>query len=67
MASALGSAYSGRRVGNIGPATEFTASDSQSPAQPTILTATDDAGAVTGLLKNAYATDDNRPTSGRYC
>ncbi|ECU9894940.1 BapA prefix-like domain-containing protein [Salmonella enterica subsp. enterica serovar Saintpaul] len=29
-------------VGNIGPATEFTASDSQYPAQPTILTVTDD-------------------------
>lgn len=28
-------------VGNIGPATEFTASDSQYPAQPTILTVTD--------------------------
>lgn len=40
-------------VGNIGPATEFTASDSQYPAQPTILTVTDDAGAVTGLLKMA--------------
>ncbi|QIL22231.1 BapA prefix-like domain-containing protein [Salmonella enterica subsp. enterica serovar Adjame] len=38
-------------VGNIGPTTEFTASDSQYPAQPTILTVTDDAGAVTGLLK----------------
>ncbi|ECN6153928.1 BapA prefix-like domain-containing protein, partial [Salmonella enterica subsp. enterica serovar Typhi] len=49
-------------VGNIGPATEFTASDSQYPAQPTILTVTDDAGAVTGLLKNGDATDDNRPT-----
>lgn len=49
-------------VGNIGPATEFTASDSQYPAQPTILTMTDDAGAVTGLLKNGDATDDNRPT-----
>ncbi|EEG1973435.1 BapA prefix-like domain-containing protein [Salmonella enterica] len=49
-------------VGNIGPATEFTASDSQNPAQPTILTVTDDAGAVTGLLKNGDATDDNRPT-----
>ncbi|HAD4418436.1 TPA_asm: BapA prefix-like domain-containing protein [Salmonella enterica subsp. enterica serovar Typhi str. CT18] len=49
-------------VGNIGPATEFTASDSQHPAQPTILTVTDDAGAVTGLLKNGDATDDNRPT-----
>lgn len=48
-------------VGNIGPATEFTASDSQYPAQPTILTVTDDAGAVTGLLKNGDATDDNRP------
>ncbi|HAK0242438.1 TPA: BapA prefix-like domain-containing protein [Salmonella enterica] len=49
-------------VGNIGPATEFTASDSQYPAQPTILTVTDDAGVVTGLLKNGDATDDNRPT-----
>ncbi|HCL5073306.1 TPA: BapA prefix-like domain-containing protein, partial [Salmonella enterica] len=49
-------------VGNIGPATEFTASDSQYPAQPIILTVTDDAGAVTGLLKNGDATDDNRPT-----
>lgn len=49
-------------VGNIGPTTEFTASDSQYPAQPTILTVTDDAGAVTGLLKNGDATDDNRPT-----
>lgn len=49
-------------VGNIGPATEFTASDSQYPAQPTILTVTDDAGTVTGLLKNGDATDDNRPT-----
>ncbi|HAD5587257.1 TPA: BapA prefix-like domain-containing protein [Salmonella enterica subsp. enterica serovar Typhi] len=49
-------------VGNIGLATEFTASDSQYPAQPTILTVTDDAGAVTGLLKNGDATDDNRPT-----
>ncbi|ENG0937750.1 BapA prefix-like domain-containing protein [Salmonella enterica] len=49
-------------VGNIGPATEFTASDSQYPAQPIILTVTDDAGTVTGLLKNGDATDDNRPT-----
>lgn len=49
-------------VGNIGPTTEFTASDSQYPAQPTILTVTDDAGTVTGLLKNGDATDDNRPT-----
>ncbi|WP_329540118.1 Ig-like domain-containing protein [Salmonella enterica] len=49
-------------VGNIGPATEFTASDSQNPAQPTILTVTDDAGTVTGLLKNGDTTDDNRPT-----
>ncbi|EDR8530439.1 BapA prefix-like domain-containing protein [Salmonella enterica] len=49
-------------VGNIGPATEFTASDSQYPAKPTILTVTDDAGVVTGLLKNGDATDDNRPT-----
>lgn len=49
-------------VGNIGPVTEFTASDSQYPAQPIILTVTDDAGAVTGLLKNGDATDDNRPT-----
>ncbi|CGW82642.1 VCBS repeat-containing protein [Salmonella enterica subsp. enterica serovar Typhi] len=49
-------------VGNTAPATEFTASDSQYPAQPTILTVTDDAGAVTGLLKNGDATDDNRPT-----
>ncbi|EEE5063786.1 BapA prefix-like domain-containing protein [Salmonella enterica subsp. houtenae] len=49
-------------VGNIGPATEFTASDSQYPAQPIILTMTDDAGTVTGLLKNGDATDDNRPT-----
>lgn len=49
-------------VGNIGPATEFTASDSQYPAQPIILTVTDDAGAVTGLVKNGDATDDNRPT-----
>ncbi|EBP9396421.1 Ig-like domain repeat protein, partial [Salmonella enterica] len=49
-------------VGNVGPTTEFTASDSQYPAQPTILTVTDDAGAVTGLLKNGDATDDNRPT-----
>ncbi|EHK4162741.1 BapA prefix-like domain-containing protein [Salmonella enterica] len=49
-------------VGNIGPATEFTASDSQYPAQPLILTVTDDAGTVTGLLKNGDATDDNRPT-----
>ncbi|ECE4763267.1 BapA prefix-like domain-containing protein [Salmonella enterica] len=49
-------------VGNIGPATEFTASDSQYPAQPTILTVTDDAGTVTGLLKNGDTTDDNRPT-----
>ncbi|EAZ1841045.1 BapA prefix-like domain-containing protein [Salmonella enterica] len=48
-------------VGNIGPATEFTASDSQYPAQPIILTVTDDAGTVTGLLKNGDATDDNRP------
>lgn len=50
-------------VGNIGPATEFTASDSQYPAQPIILTVTDDAGTVTGLLKNGDATDDNRPTA----
>ncbi|EKH5595302.1 BapA prefix-like domain-containing protein [Salmonella enterica] len=49
-------------VGNIGPATEFTASDSQYPAQPIILTVTDHAGTVTGLLKNGDATDDNRPT-----
>ncbi|EAW9075485.1 biofilm-associated protein BapA, partial [Salmonella enterica] len=49
-------------VGNIGPVTEFTASDSQYPAQPIILTVTDDAGAFTGLLKNGDATDDNRPT-----
>uniref|UniRef100_UPI00398C4D54 hypothetical protein n=1 Tax=Salmonella enterica TaxID=28901 RepID=UPI00398C4D54 len=52
-------------VGNIGPATEVTASDSQYPAQPTILTVTDDAGAVTGPLKNGGATDANRtPLSG---
>ncbi|KYI91008.1 hypothetical protein AIZ11_25050, partial [Salmonella enterica subsp. enterica serovar Typhimurium] len=35
-------------VGNIGPAPEFTASDSPYPAQPTKLTETEDAGAVTG-------------------
>lgn len=49
-------------AGNIGPATAFTATDSQYPAQPIILTVTDDAGAVTGPLQNGDATDDNRPT-----
>ncbi|POT56297.1 Ig-like domain repeat protein [Citrobacter amalonaticus] len=49
-------------AGNNGPAYEFTASNSQFPAQPVIITVSDDVGTVTGVLKNGQATDDNRPT-----
>lgn len=42
-----------RAIGNIGPVTKFTASGSQYPAQPIILTVSDDAGTVTEPLKIA--------------
>ncbi|MDN8552380.1 Ig-like domain-containing protein [Citrobacter werkmanii] len=49
-------------VGNNGPAGQFTASNSQYPSQPIIITVSDDIGSMTGALKNGDATDDNRPT-----
>ncbi len=48
-------------AGNSGPAANFTATNSGFPAVPTIISATDDVGAVTGTLSSGQATDDAQP------
>lgn len=49
-------------AGNTGPATAFSGSSSQYPDVPTILSALDDAGTLSGNLASGQSTDDATPT-----
>ncbi|MCE0813785.1 BapA/Bap/LapF family large adhesin [Buttiauxella sp. S04-F03] len=50
------------RAGNVGPDTNFDASNSHFPTVPVLVTVADDAGTITGNLTNGQATDDKTPT-----
>ncbi|POP41210.1 hypothetical protein CHU33_23865 [Superficieibacter electus] len=49
-------------AGNTGPSASFSGSASLYPDVPTIVSALDDAGTLTGLLGNGQITDDATPT-----
>ncbi|WP_034457336.1 BapA/Bap/LapF family large adhesin [Buttiauxella noackiae] len=50
------------RAGNVGPDTNFDASNSNFPTVPVLATVADNAGTITGNLTNGQATDDKTPT-----
>ncbi|MFB0713568.1 BapA/Bap/LapF family large adhesin [Buttiauxella noackiae] len=50
------------RAGNVGPDTNFDASNSNFPTVPVLATVADNAGTITGNLTNGQVTDDKTPT-----